>query len=95
MLSNWFMSFLGGLITSLSGVISAVSTVLSGLSSATSGLAGGLMGYLAFLTPVVDPGLLFFAVTTLLTLLIAAFLFRIANWLFNKIPIIAGFGFGG
>lgn len=95
MLSNWFLSFFSGLITSLSGVISALSTVFTTVAAAESAIASGVMGYLSFLSPVIDPGILFWCVTTLFTLLIAAFLFRVANWLFNKIPLIAGFGFGG
>lgn len=95
MISNFILSLLTGLITSLSSVISSLGSALTSVGSYVSDLISGVFGYLVFVSPIMDPSVLFWSVATLLTLSIAALVWRIANWVFNKIPLIAGFGFAG
>ena len=86
---------LAGIITSLSGVISVVGSGVEAAAGLVSDLTSGVLGMLVFVSPVIDPYVLLTCLSVILVLLVGSLLFRIGNWLFNKIPEIAGFGWGG
>jgi hypothetical protein len=94
-LSNWFISLLDTLLSVFSGLLTPAATVTSTMASAVSTVGTTMLGWLALFSPIVNVSLLFTCVEVVVTLMFCSVAFRIANWLFNKIPEIAGFGWGG
>jgi hypothetical protein len=92
LITNAILVLVTGIATSLASVITALGSVISTVDTYLADLQSYVFGYLVFIQPICDPALLFWCVTVLVTLILAAMLFRVANWLFNKIPLIAGFG---
>lgn len=92
MITNFILTVLAGFVESLSSVITGLGSIIATVNTYLGDLTNYVFSYLQFAGIIVDPGLLFWCITVLITLLLAAVLFRVGNWLFNKIPLIAGFG---
>jgi hypothetical protein len=95
MITNFLIGILTGLITSLSGIITTIGTCTTDVAGILGDVVTGVLGMVTFVAPICDPQILTGCVSIIFLLLIGDLLFRIGNWIFNKIPEIAGFGWGG
>lgn len=93
MITAWFLSVLGALVSGVSSVLPSVD--FSGVEGAISNIGAAIGGYLNFLNVVLDVPIVLDCIGVMVAVEVAVLAFRMANYVFNKIPLIAGFGWGG
>lgn len=92
MITDFILGVVAGLVTSLSGVITGIGDGVTEVAGILGNIVTGVLGMVEFVSPICDPQVLTGCVSIIFLLLLGDLLFRIGNWIFNKIPEIAGFG---
>lgn len=90
MVGDAIIYLLVGLISGVQFVVPSVDT--TSLQSGMTSVGADVFQWLSVLSPIVDVQLLLAVVYVLVSLLVAGLAFRLANYVFNHIPLIGAFG---
>lgn len=92
MITDFFLELFGATASAFNFGIGEVGSILTDAADWISGIVQDFFGLMVYLNFIIDMDVLFWAVASMVGLLLIALTFRVANWLFNHIPLIGSFG---